>query len=157
MNVYMADENQPTATPDSTTESPDPPKQNTTPRRSTRNKTPKVQPPPAAPLQAPSTIPSASNAFTFQHDSPSGLTSKDLDSLLKPPARPKAFPSDLAGQKMFVAKSYNWLGTRPKAGMAEAAVREVEESEAAFGREVEMVMERDDVWDELWGVREWEE
>jgi hypothetical protein len=102
-------------------------------------------------------MPSAANNFKFKYDSPTGLRSKELDMLLKPPQRPKAFPADLAGEKVFIAKSYKVFGTKPKANLANHLVDQMELDHAKRQEEVEMVMAEDDRWSELWGTKEWEE
>ncbi|KAI4623912.1 hypothetical protein J4E80_003724 [Alternaria sp. BMP 0032] len=102
-------------------------------------------------------MPSAANAFKFKYDSPSGLQAKELDALLKPPSRPKAFPADLAGEKTFGHKSYKGFGSRPKENAANDRVREMELEHARTKQGVEMAMEQEDMWSELSGVNEWEE
>jgi hypothetical protein len=146
---------------------------NTSLRRSKRNK-PSVAaesehpPPPAPQPELPASeplnldenegfMPSAANNFKFKHDSPTDLRSKELDMLLKPPQRPKAFPADLAGEKVLIAKSYKVFGTKPKANLANHLVNQMELDHAQRQEEVEMVMAEDDRWSELWGTKEWEE
>ncbi|KAI4672418.1 uncharacterized protein J4E78_000919 [Alternaria triticimaculans] len=102
-------------------------------------------------------MPSAANDFKFKYDSPSGLQAKELDALLKPPSRPKAFPADLAGEKAFGHKSYKGFGSRPKENAANDRVREMELEHARTQQDVDMAMEQEDMWSELWGVNEWEE
>ena len=102
-------------------------------------------------------MPSAANEFKFKYDSPSGLQAKELDALLKPPSRPKAFPADLAGEKTFLSKSYKATGTRPKKNAADDRVKEMELEHARTQQDVEMAMEQEDMWSEFWGVDEWKE
>ncbi|KAH4186454.1 hypothetical protein HBI82_180750 [Parastagonospora nodorum] len=69
--------------------------------------------------------PSAANDYKFQAAATSELTTKQLDALLKVPARPKKFPLDLAsGHSMNL--SYYQIGSMPKAGLAEKLVLEAE-------------------------------
>ncbi|KAI4670810.1 uncharacterized protein J4E88_009562 [Alternaria novae-zelandiae] len=86
-------------------------------------------------------MPSAASDFKFKYDSPSGLQAKELDALLKPPSRPKAFPADLAGEKTFGHKSYKGFGSRPKENAANDRVREMELEHARTQQDVEMAME----------------
>lgn len=102
-------------------------------------------------------MPSAGNNFKFKFDSPTGLRAREVDALLKPPNRPKAFPADLAGEKAFLYKSYKVFGTKPKSNAADEMVKEMEFEHALAQQEAKRVMAEDDRWNELWGVKEWEE
>ncbi|KAI4622812.1 uncharacterized protein J4E87_005905 [Alternaria ethzedia] len=102
-------------------------------------------------------MPSAANDFKLKYDSPSGRRAEELDALMKPPSRPKTFPADLAGEKTFGHKSYRGFGTRPKDDAAHKMVEEMELEHARAQQDVEMAMEEEDRWDELWGVEEWKE
>ncbi|KAI4650704.1 hypothetical protein J4E93_003061 [Alternaria ventricosa] len=65
--------------------------------------------------------------------------------------------ADLAGQKTFLNKSLRVLGTKPKGNAADQMVKEMEIEHAQTQQDVEMAMEEEDRWNELWGVEEWEE
>ncbi|KAH5604415.1 hypothetical protein HBI45_109910 [Parastagonospora nodorum] len=69
--------------------------------------------------------PSAANDYKFQTTAKSELTTKQLDALLKVPARPKKFPLDLASGHS-IKLSYYQIGSMPKAGLTEKLVREAE-------------------------------
>jgi hypothetical protein len=132
--------------------------QNPSLRRSERNKTPiavevegsssliaRPERPTLEPLnldQDEGFMPSAATDFKFKYGSPSGRRAEELDALLKPPPRPKTFPADLAGEKVFIAKSYKVFGAKPKANAADHLVEQIElEMEQ---RQQEMEMEEDD-------------
>ncbi|KAF2844755.1 hypothetical protein T440DRAFT_368597, partial [Plenodomus tracheiphilus IPT5] len=64
-------------------------------------------------------MPSADNGFKFMYNSPSGNTAAELDQLVKPPARPKRDPRDVASLKHHRIKpSFTQLGTMPAPGLA---------------------------------------
>ncbi|KAI4939642.1 uncharacterized protein J4E92_000928 [Alternaria infectoria] len=102
-------------------------------------------------------MPSAEDDFKFKYDSASGRRAEELDALLNPPGRPKAFPADLAGEKTFLSKSYKATGTRPKKNAADDRVKEMELEHARAQQDVDMAMEQEDMWSEFWGVDEWKE
>lgn len=117
-----------------------------------QNKSPSPSPPPASPSPTPlpsppptsrrpkankpakpkyneGLMPSESNNFKFQYDSPSGRTAAHLDALLKVPARPKKFPLDL-NKKDQMPVSYNQLHQMPKPGLAAELVAKMEKEHA---------------------------
>ncbi|KAI4952078.1 hypothetical protein J4E91_003540 [Alternaria rosae] len=94
-------------------------------------------------------MPSAENNFKFKFDSPTGLRAREVDALLKPPNRPKAFPADLAGEKSFLYKSYKVFGTKPKSNVADEMVEQMEFEHASAQQEVKRVMAEDDGWNEF--------
>lgn len=59
-------------------------------------------------------MPSVDNDYQLVYDSPSGRRAEELNDLLTPPSRAKIFPTDLAGQKANISKSYQFLGSLPK-------------------------------------------
>jgi len=101
-------------------------------------------------------MPSAENDFKFKYDTVSGRQAEELDALLKPPSRPKAFPADLAGEEAFFSKSYRVTGARRKDNAADKMVDEMELEHAGAQRDLDIAMEQEYMWSELWGVEEWE-
>ncbi|KAH6882603.1 hypothetical protein BKA58DRAFT_396876 [Alternaria rosae] len=98
-------------------------------------------------------MPSAGNNFKFKFDSPTGLRAREVDALLKPPNRPKAFPDDLAGEKAFLYKSYKVFGAKPKSNATDEMVKQMDFEHALTQQEVERAMAEDDRWNEIWGVK----
>jgi hypothetical protein len=127
------------------------------PRRSQRHKAAIVEAanvtlrPQASPSAQPSKLdtsgfmPSEGNHYQFEYDSPSGRTAAELNELLTIPARPKAFPQDLKGNREFgIAMSYTYLGTKPKPKLAQKAVANMEENDRLRKEQVEEEMQKDD-------------
>jgi hypothetical protein len=143
------------------------------PRRSEGHKAPIVEEPdatlkPQGPTSSPASqplnldtfgfMPSEANNYQFKYDSPSGRTAAELNKLFNMPPRPKAFPQDLKGKKNFgITTSYTYLGAKPKPKLAQTAVDDMEEADRRRKEQVEEAMQKLDEWDELWGVKEWEE
>jgi hypothetical protein len=72
-------------------------------------------------------MPSASNGFKFEYDSPSGRTAAELNALLRPSARMKKWPLD-ASSVHALPLSYNQLGTMPKPSLANKLVKQIEKA-----------------------------
>ena len=93
-------------------------------------------------------MPSAGNKFIFTSDSPSGRTGKQLDALLKPPGRPAKFPLDVQSS-LAIPLSYNQLGTRPKKGLADKLVAEIERLHMKEVKELEEALDPEDREEDL--------
>jgi hypothetical protein len=77
--------------------------------------------------------PSDADATRADTDTSSGRTPAQLEALLKPPARVSKAPWDAPGLK---ALSYYQLGSRPKKGLADQLVAEMEEKAVVFAEEM---------------------
>ncbi|KAI0571891.1 hypothetical protein Alg130_10716 [Pyrenophora tritici-repentis] len=92
-------------------------------------------------------MPSASNDLQFEYDSPTGLDAEELNALFKLPPRPKNDPRDLASLKTEgIAKSFMWLGIKPKLGLPYDLVHGMEQQQAKDAKKLE---KQNDMYDEL--------
>ena len=89
-------------------------------------------------------MPSADNADQLVYDSPSGRRAEELNDLLTPPSRAKIFPTDLAGQKANISKSYRFLGSLPKLDHIRDMVARMEQGMKKLEEQVEKGMAEED-------------
>ncbi|RAR08232.1 hypothetical protein DDE83_006073 [Stemphylium lycopersici] len=88
-------------------------------------------------------MPSADNDYQFVDDSPFGGRAEELNDLLKPPSRAKNFPTDLAGQKANLCKTYRFLGSLPKPGHVRDMVARMEQGMKKLQKQVDKDMQEE--------------
>ncbi|KAA8622796.1 hypothetical protein PtrV1_04102 [Pyrenophora tritici-repentis] len=92
-------------------------------------------------------FPELDGEVTFEYDSPTGLDAEELNALFKLPPRPKNDPRDLASLKTEgIAKSFMWLGIKPKLGLPYDLVHGMEQQQAKDAKKLE---KQNDMYDEL--------
>ncbi|KAF7575096.1 hypothetical protein A1F96_09365 [Pyrenophora tritici-repentis] len=102
--------------------------------------------PVATPPRSPSIF-ATSSSDSEEEQYPTGLDAEELNALFKLPPRPKNDPRDLASLKTEgIAKSFMWLGIKPKLGLPYDLVHGMEQQQAKDAKKLE---ERNDMYDEL--------
>jgi hypothetical protein len=92
-------------------------------------------------------VPSASNRFKFTTDSSTGRTAAELDSIFRPPPRMPRWHMDVDSRHA-IDLSYTQLGPRPKEGLADRLVNQMETQHALDVQKAEEEeMEKQRVYD----------